>query len=306
MIDPIRMPAALLAALLALGAPAVLAQSDAERSAQTESDGESEATPAGEAPAASPDTVIATVNGRDITEADLALVPPPQGMQGASPEQRRAAALTRLIDLRAVAAVGERDGVADEAFERTLALIRDQQIAGEVLRRATEAGVTDELLRRRYDEEVAGAPRSEEVRASHILVETEEEARAVIAELDGGADFAELAKERSTGPSGPNGGDLGFFGPGRMVPAFDAAARALEVGSYSKEPVQTQFGFHVINVTDKREIAPPPFEAVREQVANIVGTEVEAEAVRAAREEATVEIRDEGLAALIEEAKAQP
>lgn len=292
--------AALSLALLAMPATNALAQSDTtgnEEAAEPTQDGAASAEAADEAP--SPDTVIAVVNGREITEGDLALVPPPQG-QPLSDEQRRALALSQIIDLRAVAAAGEAAGVADEAFERSLLFQRDRQLATEFLRTSVSPQLTEEKLRERYEKEVSAVPPTEEVRASHILVETEEEAKAIIAELDGGADFAELAKEKSTGPSGPNGGDLGFFGPGRMVPAFDEAARAMEVGTYSKEPVQTQFGFHVIQVTDKRESAPPPFEAVREQIARIVGGELELEAVRAAREGAKVEIRDEALSTAVE------
>jgi len=114
----------------------------------------------------------------------------------------------------------------------------------------------------------------------HILVETEEEAQEIIGLLDEGGDFAQLASERSTGPSGPTGGDLGYFGAGNthMVPEFEEAAFALDVGSYSGAPVQTQFGWHVILVTDKRAVAKPAFEEVadqlREEMANQVISDV--------------------------------
>jgi peptidyl-prolyl cis-trans isomerase C len=106
-------------------------------------------------------------------------------------------------------------------------------------------------VKARYDKEVAATPPEEEISARHILVEAEEEAKALITELDAGKDFAELAKEKSTGPSAGNGGDLGYFTKGRMVPEFEAAAFALEKGQYGKEPVKTQFGWHVIKVEER-------------------------------------------------------
>ncbi len=121
---------------------------------------------------------------------------------------------------------------------------------------------TDEEMRALYDEQMGLAP--QEFKARHILVDTEEEGKALIAELDGGADFVELAKEKSTGPSGPSGGDLGWFTPERMVPEFSNAVAALEDGAYSKSPVQSQFGWHVILREDSRQSTPPPFESVGE------------------------------------------
>ena len=122
---------------------------------------------------------------------------------------------------------------------------------------------TEEEMRAIYDEQVKLAPPLE-FKARHILVETQGEAVALIEQLDGGADFAELAKENSTGPSGPSGGDLGWFPPERMVVEFSQAVQALADGAYTKTPVQTQFGWHVILREDSRESTPPPFESVRD------------------------------------------
>ncbi len=122
----------------------------------------------------------------------------------------------------------------------------------------------DELLAEyaRVTESTAG----EQYKARHILLETEDAARDVIKTLDGGADFAELAKEKSTGPSGPQGGDLGWFSPESMVKPFSDAVMAMEDGAHSKEPVQTQFGFHVILREESKANTPPPFEGVKEQL----------------------------------------
>lgn len=124
---------------------------------------------------------------------------------------------------------------------------------------------SDEEIQRTYDEQTKLAPPME-FKARHILVEAQGEAMEIIGELDGGADFAELAKSKSTGPSGPNGGDLGWFSPEQMVPEFSAAVAALGDGSYTKIPVQTQFGWHVILREDSRDAAPPPLESVRDVI----------------------------------------
>lgn len=124
---------------------------------------------------------------------------------------------------------------------------------------------TDEEILEAYQEQLELAPPLE-FKARHILVETQSEAIGLIGELDSGADFAELAKEKSTGPSGPNGGDLGWFSPNQMVPPFSQAVAAMEDGAYGKEPVQTQFGWHVILREDSRETTPPTLESVRATV----------------------------------------
>jgi peptidyl-prolyl cis-trans isomerase C len=124
---------------------------------------------------------------------------------------------------------------------------------------------TEDELKALYEEQMGSAPPME-FKARHILVESQGEANDLIAQLADGADFIELAKEKSTGPSGPSGGDLGWFPPDRMVPAFSQAVQALENGAYTQEPVQTQFGWHVILREDSRESVPPPFESVRDSL----------------------------------------
>ncbi|MEK9844819.1 peptidylprolyl isomerase, partial [Thalassospira sp.] len=134
------------------------------------------------------------------------------------------------------------------------------------LDRALDDAVTEDAIKAKYDEFVANNEPEPQVHARHILLENEEDAKAVIAELDDGADFVELAKEKSTGPSAPNGGDLGFFNRADMVAPFAEAAFAMEAGTYSKEPVQTQFGWHVIKVEEKKEGTQPSLDEVRQQL----------------------------------------
>ena len=147
-----------------------------------------------------------------------------------------------------------------------MAFLQQRALHGELVEKGVVDKVTDAEVRARYDQEIANTPPVNEVHARHILVKTKEEAEAIIKQLDGGADFEKLANEQTSDPSGKSsGGDLGWFGPGQMVPEFDKAAFALEVGKYTKEPVQTQFGWHVIKVEDKRAKQPPAFDEVKDQ-----------------------------------------
>ena len=124
--------------------------------------------------------------------------------------------------------------------------------------------ITDSDAKDFYDNNPSLFMTTNQIRASHILVKTEDEAREIINQLNNGADFAQLAKEKSIGPSGPNGGDLGFFETGKMVKPFEDAAFALvNIGDYTKEPVKTQFGYHVIKLTDKKEAGVSSFEEVK-------------------------------------------
>ncbi len=139
---------------------------------------------------------------------------------------------------------------------------RRSLIAGEMINRIMLQDIDEDVLNAAYEAEYANAEKGEEFNASHILVETEEEAKAIKAELDGGADFAAVAREKSTGPSGPGGGSLGWFAQGAMVPDFENAVVAMEPGGVS-EPVQTQFGWHVIKLNEKRLLEAPDLEDVR-------------------------------------------
>jgi peptidyl-prolyl cis-trans isomerase C len=136
----------------------------------------------------------------------------------------------------------------------------------------TDAEVTDDAVQAAYDAQFANFEGEDEFDASHILVESEDEAKEIKAQLDDGADFAELAKEKSTGPSGPNGGALGWFGKGQMVPEFETAVLGLEKGQVS-DPVQTQFGWHLVILNDKRKSEAPELAAVQEELAQTLRTD---------------------------------
>lgn len=246
------------------------------------------------------DPVVATVAGDEILASELALAEGDLDPQFDSlpPEQRRVAALAAVIDIKTLARKAEAAKLDEtEDFKRLMAFQRDRALHNALFKANVVDAVTEEDVKARYDQEVAATEPQEELSARHILVETEEEARAIIAQLDDGADFAELAKEKSTGPSATQGGDLGYFTKGRMVPEFEAAAFKLEKGEYAKEPVKTDFGWHVIKLEDKRSAAPPAFEAVAAQFRQLVMRERYGDLIRDAREEFEVEVLDEQLKA---------
>ncbi|MBN9038733.1 MAG: peptidylprolyl isomerase [Rhizobiales bacterium] len=257
-----------------------------------------------DAPAPDPNKVVATVNGQNITEAEVALAEEELDPQLGElpPDQRRANALSALIDIRLMAAEEEKTGIADtDDFKRRMDFLRLRALHSEFVGNKVAKAVTEADVRARYDKEIAAAPPVNEVRASHILVKTEDEAKAIIAELEKGGDFEAIAKEKSQDPgSGASGGDLGFFGPGRMVPEFEQAAMALEVGQYTKEPVKSQFGWHVIKVTDKRPQQPPAYEQVRGEIRSIMLREKYFAEVAALRKGADVKIEDPALASAVD------
>jgi peptidyl-prolyl cis-trans isomerase C len=221
------------------------------------------------------DTVVATVNGTDITVGHMIIARAtlPQQYQQLPPDVLFKGILDQLVQQTALAQRFEGDVPPRVAL--ALENERRQLVAGEMIEKAMATEVSAEDLNAAYAETYGSAEPSEEFNASHILVETEEEALAIITEVEGGADFAEVAKEKSTGPSGPGGGNLGWFGPGMMVPEFETAVAELEVGAVSA-PVQTQFGWHVIKLEEKRlKDAPPLAEVQAELEAQIRQAKVE-------------------------------
>ncbi|HEY4191823.1 MAG TPA: peptidylprolyl isomerase [Mesorhizobium sp.] len=271
-----------------------------------------DAAPAAPAPAAAaapvdPAAVVATVNGKPVTEADLTLAEGELSQQFAQlpPEQRRAAALSAAIEIKVLAAKATADGLdKDPDFQRRIAFLQERALHGVMVEKEVVGKVTDDEIHARYDKEIAAAPPVNEVHARHILVKTKEEAEAIIKQLDGGADFQKLANEQTSDPSGKtNGGDLGYFGPGQMVPEFDKAAQALEVGSYTKEPVQTQFGWHVIKVEDKRAKQPPAFDTVKDNVRSLIIRDKYFALVKSLRAAAKVEIPDAALKKAVDAAE---
>lgn len=223
------------------------------------------------------DTVLATVGNVDITLGNVIVATSnlPTQYQQLPDDVLFNGILDQMIQQEALSqALGDDLSRSDRlGIENELRALR----AAIVLQGAAEAAVTDEALQEAYDARFADATPATEYNANHILVETEDEAKALIAELEGGADFETLAKEHSTGPSGPNGGALGWFGLGMMVPEFEQAVVALEPGAISG-PVQTQFGWHVIKLNETRLAEAPTLDQMREELTN----EIQETAVREA------------------------
>ncbi|MDH5469423.1 MAG: peptidylprolyl isomerase [Gammaproteobacteria bacterium] len=211
--------------------------------------------------------IIATVNGSPITRQVLDVYKQQRAAKGIQPDTSDDdAVLNELVALELMRQEAANSGArADPVISATLDQLDRSTLAGAAIKSFITANESsDEELRNAYDTGV-GKP-GNEFNARHILVDSEQEAKDIIALLDAGGDFAELAREKSTGPSGPNGGELGWFGAGQMVKPFADATATLEKGSYTKEPVQTQFGWHVIRLEDTREGTPPPFEDVKERL----------------------------------------
>ena len=232
------------------------------------------------------------VNGTEITLGHVILLRtqlPEQYLQ-APDDVLFEGILNQLIDQTLLG-----DTVATDSLEMRLALENEARAirAASAIDGVIGTEPTEEELQAAYQETVAAIPEEEEFNASHILVETEDEAKAIISELEGGADFAELAKEKSTGPSGPNGGELGWFGRGSMVPDFENAAIALDVGAISA-PVQTQFGWHVIKLNDKRIKPAPTLAEIRDQLVQQIQSQKLEARITELRDGASVETMTEG------------
>jgi peptidyl-prolyl cis-trans isomerase C len=213
--------------------------------------------------------LVAKLNGEDIyLDEVLRLVEKlPEEIRQQPLETYFDRLIDDIVDSRLAAAAGNEAGLTnDERVIEQMSIAAQRVLAEAWINSELRKSITDEAVQQAYDIFVADEQSRHEVRARHILVKEKAEAEAVIAELQGGADFAELAKKRSTGPSGPNGGDLGYFPRGAMVPAFENAAFALEAGSFTQTPVQTQFGWHIILVEEKRIAEAPTIEELAPQL----------------------------------------
>ena len=237
---------------------------------------------------------VATVDGIAITYNDVSLVEDElMAVYGQLPEEQRFQTLVgymvnRILASEAAKKAGlenDADVAKIKAFMERKAL-QDVYIAKMLMERVREEDVIAY-----YDKEIKNGPVEEEVRARHILLDNREAADAIVADLENGADFAALAKERSKGPSGPSGGDLGYFSKQSMVPAFSDAAFKLAAGETSP-PVQTQFGWHVIRVEDRRKRPVPPFDQVRDQIYQLLISEAQRDIYDEMRAKASVDLVD--------------
>jgi peptidyl-prolyl cis-trans isomerase C len=238
------------------------------------------------------DPVVARVNGTDIKQSDLAIAEEEvAGQQVAqmTPEAKREYLISFIADMVLVAKAAEAKKIPDSAeFNRKMAFARNKLLMEQFLQGEAKAAVTEAAMRKVYDEAIGQMSKEPEVHARHILVETEDEAKAVVAELKKGADFAELAKAKSKDPGAADGGDLGYFTKDQMVPEFSEVAFKLDKGALS-DPVKSQFGWHVIKVEDKRQRQPPEFDKVKDQLEQYVVRRSQVELITKLRNEGKIE-----------------
>lgn len=228
--------------------------------------------------AAETDPVVVKIDGKAVLRSEVMKSIERLGPQAAQMPQQMILprVLDHMVATQVVAAAGYAKGLqgAPEVKDQ-LAALEKELVAQTYIRQTVEPMITEDKIKERYDASVKTFKPEDEVRARHILVKTEAEAKDIIKQLKGGADFAKLAMEKSgdTG-SAKQGGDLGYFPKGEMVKAFADAAYAMKAGEVSEKPVKTEFGYHIIKVEDKRKSAPPAIDAVRPQLKNQIGQEL--------------------------------
>jgi peptidyl-prolyl cis-trans isomerase C len=211
-------------------------------------------------------TVVATVNGTPITQETLNSVVSMVGGGAPGAKVDKKSVLDDLIITELArqeankAGLTERQEIKDKIKDATDRLVLNTWTQ----EKATAFKPTDDELKKAYEERTSGE--KFEYKARHILMKTKEEAQAIIKDLDNKVDFADLAKKSSDGPSAGQGGDLGWFKPGSMVKPFADAVAKMEPGTYTKEPVQTEFGWHVIKLEERRDVKPPEFETLKPQL----------------------------------------
>ena len=247
--------------------------------------------PAGPARSQS-DRLVAKVDGVEIRESDIAMAEDDLGQnaQQMTPDAKRDYLVSYLTDVILAAKAAEGKKLADDKdFKSRITFIRRKLLMETLLMAEGKAAVTDAAMKKVYEDAVKQMGGEQEVRARHILVATEPEAKAIVTEISKGTDFAELARQKSKDPSAAaEGGDLGWFGKDQMVPEFADAAFKMDKGQVS-EPVKTQFGWHIIKVEDKRTKPVPEFAKVKDQVETFVARKAQADYIAKLREGAKVE-----------------
>ncbi len=240
------------------------------------------------------DTVVARVNGVDIRQSDLTSAEDEIGgnMPQMAPEQKRDYLVAYLGDVILLSQAAQQQKIGDrDSVKHRIEFERNKVLMETLLQEVGRTAMTDDAMHKVYDEAVKQMANEQEVHAWHILVATEDEAKAIEAELKKGADFAALAKQKSKDPGAAEGGDLGYFTKDQMVPEFAEVAFKLDKGQIS-DPVKTQFGWHIIKVEDKRIKPTPTFDEVKGQLENYVAHRAQAELVQKLRSAANIERLD--------------
>ena len=245
-------------------------------------------------------TVIATVADQPIYKSQLdAMIKDMQAQFGnATTDQLEGVALSSLIDQALVDQAAKAEGLdKTPEFQQRMEMAFQQALYNEYYDEHIAGDITDDMVKARYEKEVAAMPKQEEIHARQILVSSEDKADEVIKKLDDGGDFEKLAEQYSTGPSAKSGGDLGYFTKGQMDPAFEKAAFALKPGQYTEKPIKTDTGYHVIEVVDVRDKAPVAFDQVAPQIRQLVARDQYMKQLATLKENGTVVIKDKDLKA---------
>lgn len=242
------------------------------------------------------DPVVARINGQVLHRSDVQLAlrgAPPQAQQ-APIEQVYPQLLNTMTNGLLLAQAARKAKLdADPAVKAQLAMAENEILADAYVLQMQRAQITEAKLHELYDQYVKNAPTEEEISARHILVPTEQEAKDIIEQLKKGADFATLAKEKTTDPSGKaSGGDLGYFTKKDMVPEFADAAFALQKGEFTQTPVHTQFGWHVIKVEDRRPGKPGTYDQVAPQIAQQLTQQIVGQKLQELRSQGKIELFD--------------
>jgi peptidyl-prolyl cis-trans isomerase C len=249
------------------------------------------------------DAVVAHINGVDIKQSDLDFASSEVGAQLASypPEDRKRMLLQYVMENELMAEAATKDGLDNgQSFEDRLKYHRRRTLRDAYFDKAVRGGVSEDAAKKVYDEKVAGMKPEEEIHARHILVGTEAEAKEVAERLKKGEDFATVAKEKSKDPSA-EGGDLGFFSRGQMLKPFEDAAFALKIGEIS-EPVQTQFGWHIIKVEEKRTRPLPTYDQVKDTIVSQLTQQKAKETLKELHDAAKIDIVDPAIKKSMEDA----
>ncbi|MCY4311631.1 MAG: peptidylprolyl isomerase [Rhodospirillaceae bacterium] len=235
--------------------------------------------------------VVATVNGEKVLLSDLQTlyVDLPERVRRIPFEQIYRPLLEQVIQIKLSSAQARKNGLHKSSFiQRRLQSFADRILQETYLKNHVDRMVTEDQLKEAYHEYLKKFRGDEEVKARHILLKTKKESMTVIDALEKGAEFANLAREKSIGPSKTNGGDLGWFDKKQMVKPFADAAFALKKGEFSKMPVKTQFGWHVILLEDRRRKAPPKYAAMKSRLKDQLGSKLAEQEIERLRAEARI------------------
>lgn len=220
-----------------------------------------------------PSHVMAVIDGKSITAGQLDQIAGSMdpNLARLPEDQRRITTLRIYLDMTALADAAKKAGLdKGPLFEERMAIARSNVLQQLYFQKEIMDKISDADLKARYDKEVAAMPKEDEIHARHILVKTKAEAEAIIKRLEKGENFEDIAKKSSTDGSAAVGGDLGYFSHGQMVEPFEKAAFALKPGEFTKAPVETPFGWHVIKVDDKRLKQPPAFDDIKDSIRNVI------------------------------------